>query len=103
MPIRDKRIETMPREELKKLQKEIPVELTDEFVKETLEADYETVEQYKAGMKEAILAEQAIVRETIALRAQDSRLGFEASNQYYYSMQDLVEKQINLAYLLERC
>lgn len=57
----------------------------------------------KAGMKEAILAEQAIVRETIALRAQDSRLGFEASNQYYYSMQDLVEKQINLAYLLERC
>ena len=40
---------------LKKLQKEIPVELTDEFVKETLEADYETVEQYKAGMKEEIL------------------------------------------------
>ncbi len=56
----------------------------------------------KAGMKEAITAEQAVVFETMALRAKDSRLGFEASNQYYYSMQDLVEKQINLAYLAER-
>ena len=57
----------------------------------------------KAGMKEAILAEQAVVRETIDVRSKDSRIGFEASNQYYYSMQDLAEKQLNLAYLLERC
>ncbi len=57
----------------------------------------------KAGMKATILSEQAIVTETMRLRAEDSRLGFEASNQYYYSMQDLVEKQINLAYLADRC
>ncbi len=56
----------------------------------------------KVGMQEAITAEQAVVDELIGLRAKDSRLGFEASNQYYYSMQDLVEKQINLAYLAER-
>ncbi len=56
----------------------------------------------KNGMKEAIVAEQAVVNELISLRAKDSRIGFEASNQYYYSMQDLVEKQINLAYLAER-
>ena len=40
---------------LNKIQKTIPVELTDEFVKETLESDYETVEQYKAGVKEELL------------------------------------------------
>lgn len=54
-----------------------------------------------AGMKEMIAAEQAVVTQLMALRAEDSRIGFEASNQYYYSMQDLVEKQINLAYLAE--
>ncbi len=51
------------------------------------------------GMKTVIAAERDIVNETIALRAEDSRIGFEASNQYYYSMQDLVEKLINLDYL----
>lgn len=40
---------------LNKIQKSIPVELTDEFVKETLESDYETVEEYKAGIKEDLL------------------------------------------------
>ncbi len=54
------------------------------------------------GMKETIADEQTVVEEIIKLRAEDSRIGFEASNQYYYTMQDLVEKQINLAYLAER-
>lgn len=57
----------------------------------------------KAGMKAAIRDEQNTVASLIPLRAEDSRIGFEASNQYYYSMQDLVEKQINLAYLADRC
>lgn len=57
----------------------------------------------KAGMKAAILDEQKIVDMLMPLRAADSRIGFEASNQYYFSMQDLVEKQINLAYLADRC
>ncbi len=54
------------------------------------------------GMKATIAAEQAVVSDLMQLRAEDSRIGFEASNQYYYSMQDLVEKQINLAYLADR-
>ena len=34
----------------------------------------------------------------MALRAQDSRFGFEASNHYYYTQQDLKEKLLNLQY-----
>ena len=56
----------------------------------------------KAAVKAAILDEQKVVDMLIPLRAEDSRIGFEASNQYYFSMQDLVEKQINLAYLADR-
>ncbi len=55
-----------------------------------------------AGVKAAILDEQKVVEMLMPLRAEDSRIGFEASNQYYFSMQDLVEKQINLAYLADR-
>ncbi len=54
-----------------------------------------------AGMKQAIEAEQCAVQQLATLRAQDSRIGFEASNQYYYSMADLAEKQINLQYILD--
>lgn len=57
----------------------------------------------KAGMKAAIREEQQVVEMLMPLRAEDSRIGFEASNQYYFSMQDLIEKQINLAYLADRC
>ena len=34
--------------------------------------------------------------------SRDSRIGYEASNQYYYVQQDLVEKVINCDYLLNR-
>ena len=40
---------------LNKLQKSVPAELTDEFVKETLESDCDTVEQYKESVKEDLL------------------------------------------------
>jgi hypothetical protein len=36
-----------------------------------------------------------------AIQSRDSRVGFEASNQYYYVPQDLLEKVINCRYLLE--
>ncbi len=57
----------------------------------------------REGMKAAIRDEQKVVEMLMPLRAADSRIGFEASNQYYFSMQDLIEKQINLAYLADRC
>jgi hypothetical protein len=34
------------------------------------------------------------------LRAKDSRLGFEATNQYFYMPLDLIEKTINCEWLL---
>ena len=36
------------------------------------------------------------------LTSQDSRIGFEASNHYYYVPQDLVEKVINCEHLLRQ-
>ncbi len=44
-------------------------------------------------------AEARLARDLFDLTQQDSRLGFEASNQYYYTPLDLVEKVINCDYL----
>ena len=33
--------------------------------------------------------------------AQDSRIGYEASNHYYFTRNDLAEKVINCTFLLE--
>lgn len=43
-------------------------------------------------------AEMETVQELIKLRRRDSRIGYESSNQYFYTLQDLKEKMINLAY-----
>ena len=48
------------------------------------------------GMLESIKKEKETVLHLIKLRAKDSRIGFEASNHYFYTMQDLLEKLINL-------
>ncbi len=44
--------------------------------------------------------EIAIARDLYALQTRDSRLGYEASNHYYYVPLDLVEKVVNCEYLL---
>jgi hypothetical protein len=47
-----------------------------------------------------ILQEEAhLAKQLFTLQAQDSRIGFEASNQYYYVPQDLLEKIANCNYL----
>lgn len=46
--------------------------------------------------------EMETVQTLIDLRLQDSRIGFESSNHYFYTLQDLKEKMINLAYCEER-
>lgn len=51
------------------------------------------------GMLEAVCSEREAVKELIKIRGADSRIGFEASNHYYYSVQDLAEKLINLDYV----
>lgn len=59
-----------------------------------------------AGKQEELLSivreEMETVQTLIELRLQDSRIGFESSNQYFYTLQDLREKMINLAYCEEK-
>ena len=42
--------------------------------------------------------EMETVQALIQLRRKDSRIGYESSNQYFYTLQDLKEKMINLVY-----
>lgn len=46
--------------------------------------------------------EMETVQTLIELRLEDSRVGFESSNHYFYTLQDLKEKMINLAYCEEK-
>ena len=52
-------------------------------------------------MGQILQAEKELVLELMTLRARDSRFGFEASNHYYYTQQDLKEKLLNLRYCME--
>jgi len=47
-------------------------------------------------------AEMALARRLHAIQSRDSRIGFEASNQYYYVPVDLAEKVINCLDMLAR-
>lgn len=64
------------------------------------------VEARDAGDREAMLRvvadERANVRAAAGLRARDSRIGYEASNHYFYSMNDLCEKMLNLSWAEQR-
>lgn len=53
-------------------------------------------------MLRIVREEMETVQTLINLRLQDSRIGFESSNHYFYTLQDLKEKMINLAYCEER-
>ncbi len=59
-------------------------------------------EQSRAKMLEIVRAEMENVQRLIGLRVKDSRIGFESSNHYFYTLQDLKEKMINLAYCEEK-
>lgn len=53
-------------------------------------------------MLRVVREEMETVQTLIDLRLQDSRIGFESSNHYFYTLQDLKEKMINLSYCEER-
>ncbi len=59
-----------------------------------------------AGDSAALLrlceAEARLAMRLHALQSRDSRIGFEASNQYYYTPHDLVEKVINTRWIASR-
>jgi hypothetical protein len=50
-------------------------------------------------MRRILDDEAALATELFTLTRQDSRIGFEASNHYYYLPQDLIEKVINCRHL----
>ncbi len=64
------------------------------------------VMQRDAGRTDRMLliiqAEMKTVQRLISARCHDSRIGYESSNQYFYTLQDLKEKLINLAYCEEK-
>ena len=54
----------------------------------------------KAGMVAALREESMVTRRLITLLREDSRIGFEASNHYYYNENSLIEKLLNCRRLL---
>lgn len=53
-------------------------------------------------IEKALNDEIALAKDMYALQSRDSRLGYEASNQYYYLPLDLVEKVLNCQDLMNR-
>ena len=53
----------------------------------------------KEKMLKIVLDEIKTVENTINIRFEDSRIGYESSNHYFYTLQDLKEKLISLEYL----
>lgn len=58
--------------------------------------------KYVEQIRSVLTDEIQLAGELLAVCRKDSRIGYEASNQYYYVEQDLVEKIINCRYLLAR-
>ena len=59
-------------------------------------------EKLQCEMLQIVHEEMETVQTLIDLRLQDSRIGFESSNHYFYTLQDLKEKMISLAYCEEQ-
>ena len=53
-------------------------------------------------LRRIVRNETALASELFTLTQSDSRIGFEASNQYDYLPLDLVEKVVNCRYVLDR-
>jgi hypothetical protein len=60
------------------------------------------VSSARAELEQLLRAEIELARRLHAVQSRDSRIGFEASNQYYYVPVDLAEKVINCHDLLTR-
>ena len=52
----------------------------------------------KEELLRIVREEMKTVQSLIGLRLQDSRIGYESSNHYFYTLQDLKEKLVNLVY-----
>lgn len=56
----------------------------------------------RKALEATIKHELALARKLYEIQMRDSRIGFEASNQYYYVPMDLAEKVLNCRWLLEQ-
>ena len=56
----------------------------------------------KDQVREILEQEKQTAIAMLEVASKDSRIGFEASNQYYYVPQDLLEKVINCQYLMDK-
>jgi hypothetical protein len=54
----------------------------------------------RTAMEKVLQDEIALARRLHEIQSSDSRIGFEASNQYYYVPVDLIEKVLNCHELL---
>jgi hypothetical protein len=61
----------------------------------------ETVATLKTSLRKEVEEERERAVRLHALQSQDSRIGFEATNQYYYVPVDLMEKVLNCETILE--
>lgn len=52
-------------------------------------------------LEKIIADEKELAKKLYSIQLRDSRIGFEASNQYYYIPMDLVEKVLNCRYLID--
>jgi hypothetical protein len=55
-----------------------------------------------AQLEKVLRDELTLAKRLLAIQSRDSRIGFEATNQYYYVREDLLEKVINCRDLLDR-
>jgi len=56
----------------------------------------------KREVRRCLESEIALARQLFLLTSEDSRIGYEAANQYFYLPLDLVEKVVNCCWLLDR-
>jgi hypothetical protein len=58
--------------------------------------------RHRAELEHVLKEEITLARRLHRIQSRDSRIGFEASNQYYYVPVDLMEKVLNCHGLLAR-
>lgn len=70
--------------------------------KQAAASEQQDVAIWSEELLSIIHEEMETVQSVIQLRLADSRMGFESSNHYFYTPQDLREKMINLAFCEEK-
>jgi hypothetical protein len=65
-------------------------------------ATSDAARNHLAAAENALRAELSLAKQLYVIQSRDARIGFEASNQYYYVPMDLAEKVLNCRDLLDR-